>query len=246
MVPGSKSCQENPWPCHAGWWGRAGPGPLCCLIVKPHILRGGHGAVHAHWGSRTNEKKRGQFLVMSLITGFCSILNWENVSQALSLKAGPAHERERKKKKKRAENKLRLHCLSEIQAQEITIAVKEGSNGTYLFLSVKTIWSKWKQTNKKLQNLPLVLWCSFKRWKAHWWTKISKTWQKEENSYTVLIMEFANNVSQDSSLQNSVISTFSQCSQQKFLIHNAWIPSEKKKEKRKKNHKNTNFFLFKK
>lgn len=50
-------------------------GPLCCLIVKPNILRGGYGAVHAHWGSRTNEKKRGQFLVMSLITGFCSILN---------------------------------------------------------------------------------------------------------------------------------------------------------------------------
>lgn len=43
--------------------------------------------------------------------------------------------------------------------------------------------------------------------------------------------EFASNVSQDSSLQKSVISTFSQCSQQKFLIHNAWIPSKKKKKK---------------
>lgn len=55
-------------------------------------------------------------------------------------------------------------------------------------------------------------------------------------------MEFANNVSQDSFLQKSVISTFSQCSQQKFLIHNAWIPSKRKK---KKNHKNTNFFYSK-
>lgn len=46
--------------------------------------------------------------------------------------------------------------------------------------------------------------------------------------------EFASNVSQDSSLQKSVISTFSQCSQQKFLIHNAWIPSKKKKKKSQK------------
>lgn len=57
-------------------------------------------------------------------------------------------------------------------------------------------------------------------------------WQKQTNSYTALKTEFADDVSQDSSLQKSVISTFSQCSQQKFLIHNAWIPSKRKKQKK--------------
>ena len=67
--------------------------------------------------------------------------------------------------------------------------------------------------------------------------------KSKNNSYTALKMEFANNVSQDSSLQKSVISTFSQCSQQKFLIHmHGFLLKEKKK---KKNHKNTNFFYSK-
>lgn len=57
--------------------------------------------------------------------------------------------------------------------------------------------------------------------------------KKSKNSYTALKMEFAINVSQDSSLQKSVISTFSQCSQQKFLIHNAWIPLKKEKKEKK-------------
>lgn len=64
------------------------------------------------------------------------------------------------------------------------------------------------------------------------------------NSYTALDMEFAVNVSQDSSLRKSVISTFSQCSQQKFLIHNAWIPLKKEK-KRKKITKTQTFFYSK-
>lgn len=71
--------------------------------------------------------------------------------------------------------------------------------------------------------------------------KHGKKGKKTKNSYTALKMEFAINVSQDSSLQKSMISTFSQCSQQKFLIHSAWNSFGKKK----KNHKNTNFFLFK-
>lgn len=44
--------------------------------------------------------------------------------------------------------------------------------------------------------------------------------------------------------KKSVVFTFSQCSQQKFLIHDAWIPLKKKKRKLKKITK-INFFLFK-
>lgn len=32
-----------------------------------------------------------------------------------------------------------------IKFKKLQLAVKEGNNGTHLFLSVKTIWSKWKQ-----------------------------------------------------------------------------------------------------
>lgn len=60
--------------------------------------------------------------------------------------------------------------------------------------------------------------------------KHGKKGKKTKNSYTALKMEFAINVSQDSSLQKSMISTFSQCSQQKFLIHSAWNSFGKKKK----------------
>lgn len=63
--------------------------------------------------------------------------------------------------------------------------------------------------------------------------KHGKKGKKTKNSYTALKMEFAINVSQDSSLQKSMISTFSQCSQQKFLIHSAWNSFEKKKKSQK-------------
>lgn len=70
--------------------------------------------------------------------------------------------------------------------------------------------------------------------------------KKEKGKKTPILpskWEFASKVNQDSSLQKPVISTFSQCSQQKFPIHNAWIPS--KKEKKKKNHKNKLFLIQK-
>lgn len=67
--------------------------------------------------------------------------------------------------------------------------------------------------------------------------KHGKKGKKTKNSYTALKMEFAINVSQDSSLQKSMISTFSQCSQQKFLIHSAWNSFGKKKKKKSQKHK---------
>lgn len=72
--------------------------------------------------------------------------------------------------------------------------------------------------------------------------KHGKKGKKTKNSYTALKMEFAINVSQDSSLQKSMISTFSQCSQQKFLIHSAWNSFGKKK---KKSQKHKLFFIQK-
>ena len=72
--------------------GEAVTSPLCFLTVKPNsIFRGGHWTVHVQQVSVTHEKKLGQFLVMLLITEFCSTLNEEKVPQAISLKVGLAH-----------------------------------------------------------------------------------------------------------------------------------------------------------
>lgn len=93
----SRGCQEEP--CrgskHAVWGGsRAAISPLCFLITKPSsISTGEHWTALIHRVSVTHEKKLGQFLMMLLITGFCSVLNEKKVTQAISLKVGPAHMR---------------------------------------------------------------------------------------------------------------------------------------------------------
>lgn len=176
---GIRWCQEKPWrgSTHAVWGGnRAVTSPLCFLTTKPcSISAGKHWTALVHRVSVTHEEKLGQFVMMLLITGFCSALNEKQVPQAISLKVGPApmhlcthtHPTHTKEGKKNAKNKLcLLNCPSENQVPRNYHSC-QGNNGTKLFLSVKIIWSKWKQ---KASDLPLVLRCIFKRWKAHWWT----------------------------------------------------------------------------
>lgn len=82
----------------------------------------------------THEEKLGQFVMMLLITGFCSALNEKQVPQAISLKVGPApmhlcththptHTKEGKKMQKTSY--VFLTAQVKIKFQEITIAVKE-------------------------------------------------------------------------------------------------------------------------
>lgn len=120
------------------------------LNLKPrNIFQGGHSTVHIHQVSVTNEKKRGQFLVMLLIIEFCSVLR-EN-PQAISLKVGPAracarththtHTRERESERKLLQKTSYVFFTAQmkIKFKKLQLAVKEGNNGTHLFLSVKTI-----------------------------------------------------------------------------------------------------------
>lgn len=59
-----------------------------------------------------------------------------------------------------------LRCPSENEDQRITRAVKEGNNGTQLFLSGKTVSSN-ENENKVIWNLTFVLCYIFKTLKAH-------------------------------------------------------------------------------
>lgn len=108
--------------------------------------------------------------MMLLITGFCSVLNEKKVTQAISLKVGPAHmhahthtpHTKEKKEERQLMQKASYVFLTaqvKIKFQEITIAVKEIMVQNFFCLSKSFDPSE----NKKLQNLPLVLWCIFKR-----------------------------------------------------------------------------------
>lgn len=79
------------------------------LNLKPrNIFQGGHSTVHIHQVSVTNEKKRGQFLVMLLIIEFCSVLR-EN-PQAISLKVGPARACARTHTHTQEKERVRENC----------------------------------------------------------------------------------------------------------------------------------------
>lgn len=152
-----------------------------------------------------------------------------------------------------AENKLcLLNCPSEDQVQEITVAVKEENNGTDLFLSVKTIWSKWKKQKATEPAISIVVYF-LKDWRhidgqtrVKIWQK-KKNPQKSKNSYTALKMEFAINVSQDLSLQNQWFPHSASVASRNFwsTMHGFLWKKKKKFKKIKKKSQNTDFFLFK-
>lgn len=110
--------------------------PLCFLTAKPSSISAGkHWTALVHRVSVTHEEKLGQFVMMLLITGFCSALNEKQVPQAISLKVGPApthlcththtpHTRKRGKKMQKT-SYVFLTAQVKIKFQEITIAVKE-------------------------------------------------------------------------------------------------------------------------
>lgn len=126
------------WLQHAVWGGsRAVTSRLCFLTTKPSSISAGeHWTALVHQVSVTHEKKLGQFLMMLLIIGFCSVLNEKQVTQAISLKVGPAHmhlcththtthTEEGKKKNWCKKQAVFLTAQVKIKFQEITIAVKE-------------------------------------------------------------------------------------------------------------------------
>ena len=73
-------------------WEQGGHQSSVLFNQKPSSISAGeHWTALVHRVSVTHEKKLGQFLMMLLIIGFCSVLNEKQVTQAISLKVGPAH-----------------------------------------------------------------------------------------------------------------------------------------------------------
>ena len=98
--------------------------------------------------------------MMLLIIGFCSVLNEKQVTQAISLKVGPAHmllcthidtthtEEGKKKKNWCKKQAVFLTAQVKIKFQEITIAVKEIMVQNFFCLSKSLDPSE----NKKLRT----------------------------------------------------------------------------------------------
>lgn len=86
-----------------------------------------------------------------------------------------------------------------------------------------------------LQKLPLVLWCLFMTLKAR------LVDSKIKNMATIQLLHCPQKLISvlifATKKKRPVIFTFSQCSQQKFLIHNAWIPLKKRKKEKKRKRK---------
>ena len=71
-------------------WEQGGHQSSVLFNQKPSSISAGeHWTALVHRVSVTHEKKLGQFLMMLLIIGFCSVLNEKQVTQAISLKVGP-------------------------------------------------------------------------------------------------------------------------------------------------------------
>ena len=120
------------WLQHAVWGGRrAAISPPCFLTTRrSSVSAGAHWPAVTHWVSVTHEKKLGQFLMMVLIIGFCSVLNKGHTSHkpegwSCSHARVHTHTTGKRKKTDAKTSYVFLTAQVKIKFQEITIDVKE-------------------------------------------------------------------------------------------------------------------------